>query len=62
MLRVVRYEVKYNKHNKRWIVFEVPDKKGLWKIKKSFEKEKDAKDWVKEETKKKTKKKKRKKK
>jgi len=53
MSRVVRYEIRYNKRNKRHVVFEVPDKKGLWKIKKSFKKEKDAKDWVKEETKKK---------
>ena len=58
MSRVVRYEIRYNKRNKRHVVFEVPDKKGLWKIKKSFKKEKDAKDWVKEETEKKKRKKK----
>lgn len=60
---MVRYEIKYNKQNKRHIVFEVPDKKGLWKIKKSCKTEKEAKDWVKAETEKlkpKTKKRKRK--
>ena len=41
-----KYEIKYNKRNKRYIVFEVPPK-GLWKIKKSFEKKKEAQDWVK---------------
>ena len=48
----MKYEIKYNKRNKRYMIFEVPTKKGLWKIKKSFEKEKEAKDWVKARTKK----------
>ena len=46
------YRIKYNKRNKRHVVFEVPKKKGLWKIKKSFEKETDAKKWIKDHTKK----------
>jgi len=54
MWEVVKYKIKYNKRNKRYIVFEVPDK-GLWKIMKggSFKTKKEASDWVKGKTKKK---------
>lgn len=48
MVRLKKYEIRYNKHNKRHVVFEVPKKKGLWKIKKSFVKKKDAKKWIKD--------------
>jgi len=48
-----KYEIRYNPRNKRYVVFEVPAKKGLWRIKRSFEKEKQAKDWIKARTKKK---------
>lgn len=43
----MKYEIKYNKRNKRHVVFKVPKKKGLWKIMKSFEKKKEAEKWVK---------------
>ena len=56
-MRVVKYDIRYNKRNKRYVVFEVPEKKGLWKIKTSFKKEKEAEDWVKDRTKSKKKKK-----
>jgi len=46
---VTKYEIRYNKSNKRHVVFEVPKKKGLWKIKRSFEKKKDAQNWVKDQ-------------
>ena len=58
-MRVVKYDIRYNKHNKRYIVFEVPEK-GRWKIKKSFPTEKEAKDWVEAQTKSKPKTKKKK--
>lgn len=41
------YKIKYNKRNNRHVVFEVPKKKGLWKIKKSCKTKKEADDWVK---------------
>lgn len=45
-MRVVKYEMRYNERNKRYVIFEVPEK-GRWKIKTSFEKRKDARDWIK---------------
>lgn len=42
---MTKYEIRYNKRNKRYVVFEVPDK-GRWKIKKSFKTRKEAEDWV----------------
>lgn len=41
------YKIKYNKKNRRYVVFEVPKKKGLWKIKKVFKTKKEAEDWIK---------------
>ena len=41
------YKIKYNKRNKWHVVFEVPKKKGLWKIKKSCKTKKEAEKWVK---------------
>ena len=41
------YKIKYNKRNKRHIVFQVPKDKGLWKIKKSCKTKKEAQNWVK---------------
>jgi len=54
---VVKYEIRYNKRNKRHVVFQVPEKKGLWKIKKSFKKKSEADAWVKAHKPKKRKKK-----
>lgn len=50
MWEVVKYEIKYNKRNKRHVVFKVPDK-GLWKIMKggSFKTKKEAQAWVKKQ-------------
>lgn len=42
-----KYEIRYNKRNKRHVVFEVPKTKGLWKIKTSFRTKKEANAWVK---------------
>ena len=52
MVRVVKYEIRYNRRNKRHVVFKVPDK-GLWRIVKggSFKTRKEATDWVKAKTK-----------
>ena len=55
-MRLVKYEIRHNKRNKRFIVFEVPTK-GRWTIKESFKTKKDAQDWVKEKTKSKKRKK-----
>jgi len=44
---VVKYEIRYNPRNKRHVVFQVPEKKGLWKIKKTFKKKSEAVAWVK---------------
>jgi len=43
------YEIRYNKRNKRHVVFEVPKKKGLWKIRKSFGTRKEADEWTKKQ-------------
>lgn len=40
--------IKYNKRNKRYVVFEKPETKGLWKILASFKTKKEAEDYVKE--------------
>jgi len=42
---MVKYKIKYNKRNKRYVVFEVPPK-GLWKIRKSCKTKKEATKWV----------------
>jgi len=44
---MVSYKIKYNKRNKRYVVFEVPEGKGLWKILKTFPKRKQAEDYIK---------------
>lgn len=54
--------IKYNKRNKRYVVFEKPEKKGLWKIVKSCKTEKEAEAYVEEQEKKKKKKKRKKRK
>lgn len=46
---MVKYEIRYNKRNKRHVVFKVPEKKGLWRIVKSFEKKKEADAYVKKQ-------------
>ena len=43
---MTKYVIKYNPRNKRYVVFEVPETKGLWKIKKSFKTRKEAEDWI----------------
>ncbi len=43
---MVKYEIRYNRRNKRHVIFEVPTK-GRWKIKTSFKLKSDAEDWVK---------------
>jgi predicted SPOUT superfamily RNA methylase MTH1 len=43
------YEIRYNRHNKKYIVFGIPSH-GLWRILKTFDSRKDANNFVSSQT------------
>jgi hypothetical protein len=44
---MVKYVVKLNSRNKRFMVFAVPEKKGLWRIVRACKTKSEADKWVK---------------
>jgi hypothetical protein len=41
------FKIQYNKRSKRYVVFEVPEKGGLWHIKTVFKSRSGAEDYIK---------------